>query len=165
MEQTKTILLIRHAKSSWKDITLDDFDRPLNKRGKGDAPLMAHYLKNKNIPIDKIFSSSAKRAKKTAEVFSKELNVSLELYDELYLASSEQLLLFIKNKLMKYDSIAIVAHNPGVTELSNYLSDTYLENIPTAAYVILECYDDKIDKESFKLIDFMYPKREDSSLH
>lgn len=60
----KTIVLIRHAKSSWKDEDLDDFDRPLSKRGKREAPIMAEHLKSQNITIEKIFSSPAKRAKK-----------------------------------------------------------------------------------------------------
>ena len=69
----KKLYLIRHAKSSWKDITLDDFDRPLNKRGKTDAPFMAQKLKDKNIYPDIIISSPAKRAKSTAKAFKKNL--------------------------------------------------------------------------------------------
>src|ERR1700712_790747 len=66
---TKTLLVIRHAKSSWDIGTLNDFERPLNDRGKKDAPIMAKRLVDKNVPIDAFVSSPAKRAKKTAELF------------------------------------------------------------------------------------------------
>jgi phosphohistidine phosphatase len=62
----KTIIIIRHAKSSWSDLRLDDFDRPLNKRGKRNAPFMGQKLKEKKIMPDIILSSPAKRARKTA---------------------------------------------------------------------------------------------------
>ena len=71
----KTLLLIRHAKSSWDNATLSDFERPLNERGKYDAPLMAKKLKDKKIEIDAFVSSPAKRAKKTAEIFMHEFEV------------------------------------------------------------------------------------------
>ena len=70
----KTLFLIRHAKSSWDNITLSDFERALNERGKSDAPKMAKRLRKKNIKIDAFISSPAKRAKKTAEYFIKEFN-------------------------------------------------------------------------------------------
>ncbi len=71
----KTLLLVRHAKSSWNDLTLSDFDRPLNDRGKDDAPQMAKRIKDKKIKIDLFISSPAKRAKKTANIF-------MEIFDE-----------------------------------------------------------------------------------
>ncbi|MBN2816045.1 MAG: histidine phosphatase family protein [Campylobacterales bacterium] len=157
----KTIVLIRHAKSSWKDITLDDFSRPLNKRGKQNLPVMAEHLKNQNLAIEKIFSSSAKRAKKTAEEFSTQLGVSMQLDDSLYMASDMELLNFINDKLSKYNSIAIVSHNPGLTDLYNYISDDNIENIPTSGYVVLTNNKAKISQNSTQLIDFAYPKRED----
>jgi phosphohistidine phosphatase len=67
----KTILLLRHAKSSWEDPDLPDYDRPLNKRGKNDAPRMGKLLKDKDIIPDLIISSTAARAKKTAELVAK----------------------------------------------------------------------------------------------
>ncbi len=69
----KTLYIIRHAKSSWKDTTLDDFDRSLNKRGKLNAPLMGDRLKSKNIVPDLILSSPAKRAKKTAKIIAEKV--------------------------------------------------------------------------------------------
>jgi phosphohistidine phosphatase len=83
----KTLLLVRHAKSDWNDASLSDFDRPLNERGKRDAPAMAHRLLDKKIAIDAFISSPAKRARKTASIFSKEYGKDKEeliLIDELY---------------------------------------------------------------------------------
>ncbi|MDH4944349.1 histidine phosphatase family protein [Sulfurimonas sp. C5] len=157
----KKIVLIRHAKSSWKDLTLNDFDRPLNKRGKHDAPMIAEHFNLQNIKLEKIFSSAAKRAKKTAEVFSKTLDVEAEFYKELYGASIDELIEFINKQLQQYNSIAIISHNPELTELSNHISDQYIENIPTSAYVVLECFDDYISEKNCKILDFVYPKRED----
>ena len=84
----KTLLIIRHAKSSWDDFSIKDFDRPLNERGKKDAPMMAKRLLKKNISIDTFISSPAKRARKTAEAFVKEYKEKDQLFffDELYLA-------------------------------------------------------------------------------
>lgn len=157
----KTLILIRHAKSSWKDLSLDDFDRPLNKRGKHDAPLMATHLKQQNIKLEKIFSSSAKRAKKTAEIFSDILSAEVNFFDELYGSSSVELVDFINQQFQTYNSIAIVSHNPELTELNNYISHQDIENIPTSAYVLLECLDDFVSERNCKILDFAYPKRED----
>ena len=99
----KTIVLIRHAKSSWKDMSLDDYDRPLNKRGKDNLPVMAKHLKTENIEIDKIYSSAALRAKTTAEEFAKQLEVPLKLYESIYMQSVSELLDFINEKLTKHD--------------------------------------------------------------
>ena len=86
----KHLLLVRHAKSSWDNFSVKDFDRPLNERGKKDAPVMAKRLLKKDIMIDAFISSPAKRARKTAEAFVKEYKGNKEpiiFLDELYLAS------------------------------------------------------------------------------
>ena len=88
----KHLLLVRHAKSDWNDSSLSDFDRPLNERGKRDAPIMAHRLLDKKIEIDGFITSPAKRARKTATIFAKEYKVDkgdLILVDELYLAPGD----------------------------------------------------------------------------
>ena len=71
MQTTKTLIVVRHAKSSWKYPALSDLDRPLNKRGKRDAPMMAKIMCQKNIRIDAILSSPAQRTLKTAYAFAK----------------------------------------------------------------------------------------------
>ena len=86
----KTLIVVRHAKSSWDFSGIDDIDRPLNDRGKKDAPEMAKRLKERNIKVDLFVSSPAKRAKKTAKYFAEEFDVNkkdIVLIDKLYEAS------------------------------------------------------------------------------
>lgn len=132
----KRLLLIRHAKSDWNDLSLSDFDRPLNDRGKNDAPVMANRLRDKKIDIDAIVSSPAKRAKKTASVFAKELKMSKDdiIYKEsLYGAGADEFFNVIAEMSNKLDTVAIVSHNPGLTDFANQLSTTRIDNIPTSA--------------------------------
>jgi len=120
----KTLFLIRHAKSSWDNIALPDIDRPLNERGKYDAPLMAKKLEDKKIEIDAFVSSPAKRAKKTAEIFMDVLGAKekkLVLVRSLYEATSENYFDIIENLQDKYDTVALFAHNPGITDFINSL--------------------------------------------
>ncbi len=125
----KRLYLIRHAKSSWDDPSLDDFDRPLSKRGKHDAPLMGKLLKQKNIIPDLILSSPAKRAKKTAKKIAKELGKANIVYlDELYDASSQDLLADIKKISDTYTTVFLIAHNPRLNMLAYDLVD-FLQNV------------------------------------
>lgn len=142
-------------------MSLADYDRPLNKRGKNNLPIMTQHLKNQNIKIDKIYSSAALRAQTTAKEFAKQLEIPLKLYENLYMQSVSALLEFINEKLAKHDSIAIVGHNPGLTDLCNKISDTFIENIPTSGYVVLQAHTNTISYNSCQVIDFAYPKRED----
>lgn len=142
----KQLLLIRHAKSDWGDPSLDDFDRPLNERGKRDAPVMAQRLLDKKIKIDAFISSPAKRARKTASVFAKEFEISKEkiiLNPELYGAGEEAFYKVISNTKNKFDSIAIFSHNPGITDFANELTDTRIDNIPTCSIFAVKIDCDK----------------------
>ncbi len=130
----KSLLLVRHAKSSWDNISLDDFDRPLNDRGKNDAPEMASRLRNRDIHIDAFFASPAKRARKTAELFVKEYKKQkdhLFFFEELYLASPSAFIDVIKKIDDGYDTVAVFSHNEGITEFANSLTDNKTDNIPT----------------------------------
>jgi len=130
----KTVLLIRHAKSSWDDSSVSDFDRPLNERGKKNAPEMAVRLHDKGIKPDMLVSSPAKRAKQTAKAFQKILDIqNLELVDELYLASADAFARVISNLPARINTVAIFSHNPGITEFANLLSTTRIDNMPTAS--------------------------------
>ena len=131
----KHLLLVRHAKSSWDNFSVKDFDRTLNERGKKDAPVMAKRLLKRDIPIDAFISSPAKRARKTAEAFVKEYKGNKDhiiFLDELYLASPSAFEEVIKNINDRYHSIAIFSHNEGITQFANSLTDTKTDNIPTS---------------------------------
>ncbi len=130
----KTLYLVRHAKSSWKNPELSDSERPLNKRGKHDAPLVGKFLKQKNEIPELIVSSPAKRALKTAEYFAEELHISKKiiLVESLYMAGIKDFISVIENIGDSVDSVMLFSHNPGITDFANYITDTDIENIPTA---------------------------------
>lgn len=130
----KTLFIIRHAKSSWDDPSQSDFDRPLNDRGKKDAPKMAERLKEKKFNIDIFISSPAKRAKKTATHFIEEFGgkeKDIVLMDNLYEASPNAFFNAVSAINDKYQSAAIFSHNPGITEFVNMLTDHLVPNMPT----------------------------------
>ncbi len=160
----KTIYLVRHAKSSWSNPALSDFDRPLNKRGKRDAPFMGDLLKKLKIKPELILSSPAKRTKKTAIEVSEKLDYPLKkiiFKEEMYEASDNELLKVIQKLDEKVESVMLFAHNPGLTQLNNYLSDQYLDNIPTCGVVAIQfdCKWNEIKKDSGKFLFFEYPKK------
>jgi len=130
----KTLLLIRHAKSDWNNPSLGDFDRPLNDRGKRDAPMMAHRLLDRKIKIDAFIASPAKRAKRTASIFAKEYKRDKDeiiFIEELYGAPVRAFYDVITKTNDKFDSIALFSHNPGITDFANGLTDARTDNIPT----------------------------------
>jgi len=132
----KSILIIRHAKSSWDSIDVSDFDRPLNDRGKEDAPKMAKRLLERHVSIDAYISSSAKRARKTAALFIKEFDGDKDqiiLVPELYLAGPEAFYDAIAKAPASAKTIAVFSHNPGITEFANDLTDVRIDDMPTCA--------------------------------
>lgn len=137
----KNLLIIRHAKSSWDDPDLEDKERPLDNKGLGDATLMANVLKNHNVRLDKIFCSTALRAKMTLELINKTLNFDLQkiVYtDELYNASRRNILNFLKVLDDDLINVAIVGHNPGLTDLADFLLYDFYYQLPTCAMVFIE---------------------------
>jgi len=133
-DRGKTLLLVRHAKSDWGDPSLSDMDRPLNDRGKTDAPVMAHRLLDKKIGIDAFISSPAKRARRTASIFAREYKQDkgdIVLKSELYGAGEEVFYEVISKAKDKWKSIAVFSHNPGLTDFANLLTDVKTDNIPT----------------------------------
>ena len=130
----KTLILVRHAKSDWGNPGLDDIDRPLNERGKRDAPLMARRLLDRKTKVDLFVSSPAKRAARTAKIFAEEFGAKkkqLIWKEELYLAPPSVFYEVIEGMDDDADSIAIFAHNEGITEFANRLTETRTDNIPT----------------------------------
>lgn len=161
----KTILLIRHAKSSWENFSVSDEDRPLNERGKKNAPEMARRLLKKDIRIDAFISSPAKRARATAEYFAEEYGVSKKkiiLVPELYMASNAAFISTIRNAPEDAKTIALFSHNNGITEFANTLSDARIDEMPTCA--VFAVHADIDDWHSFQpgnnsFYFFDYPKK------
>jgi phosphohistidine phosphatase len=130
----KTVFIIRHAKSD-QSFFGNDFERPLNERGKNDAPMMAKRLKHKQVAIDAFVSSPAKRAKKTAEFFAKEYGKDendILFISALYHAPAPVFYEVISTMPDDLAAIAVFAHNPGITNFINSLAeDTSIDNMPT----------------------------------
>lgn len=136
----RTLLVMRHAKSSWGDAHLRDFDRPLAKRGLKDAPRMGEFLKNTRLPIDLVLSSTARRARTTAELVAETAGLGdIELTDEIYEASASQLLDVIQNIPDDHDAVLMVGHNPGFEHLLQMLCGPGASiRMPTAAVGCIE---------------------------
>ncbi|WP_457750417.1 SixA phosphatase family protein [Sulfurimonas sp.] len=159
----KTLYLIRHAKSSWKNLDLDDFERPLNKRGKNDAPMMGERFKKRKIIPDIIFSSSAKRAKMTAKSIAEKIQYDKEIVcDKNIYEADENTLQSIVNTLDdSYKVVFLIGHNPGLNELAQYYVG-FDDNLPTCGVigVTFTCkhwQDAKSDNARLSLVD--YPKK------
>lgn len=163
----KTLLLIRHAKSSWDNSVLSDMERPLNERGKEDAPEMAKRIKDRKIKIDAFVSSPAKRAKKTAKIFKKEYDEKekdLIILPELYEASIKDFYEVVENIKDKEDTVALFSHNPGITDFINSLDCSPVYNMPTCAVYALEIetkHWKKFKEADKKFLFFDYPKNEE----
>ena len=132
----KTLLVVRHAKSSWDDADMKDFDRPLNDRGRRDAPVMAQRLIKDGVSIDRFISSPAKRARQTADFFAEAYGIKhreIQFIPELYHATPEIFRTVVTGLDDKDESVAIFSHNPGITAFANILSTIRLDNMPTCA--------------------------------
>jgi phosphohistidine phosphatase len=140
----KTLLIMRHAKSSWKEQEMPDHDRPLKKRGRKDIANMAKILKKKALMPDLILSSSAVRAKDTATLMKEKLNYKgkLELIDDLYMAEPETYIQKISSVPEKVDKLLIVGHNPGLEGLAMTLGDK-ITSLPTGSIAKIYLFIDK----------------------
>jgi len=153
----KTLYIARHANSDWKD-ALSDYERPLNLRGKRDAPLMANILKAKGITPELILSSPANRAKETATPYHEALGGELRFDLRIYEASHLNLYYIMEESFQEVDSLMIVGHNPGLTGLNDILSDKSIYNLVTAAVVAIE-FEDEVAAHKGKQLFFEYPKK------
>jgi len=128
----KTIFLLRHAKSSWKDQSLPDFERPLNRRGRQAAETIGRYLRAKEIVPDLVLSSTAVRARETIEIVVKTAKWRTEVrYDErIYEAGAMRLLAIVSQIENDRKTVLVVGHNPGMEEFLQLLSGK-IEQIPT----------------------------------
>ncbi len=161
----KRLYLVRHAKSSWDFPELPDFERPLNDRGRRDAPYMGKVLKDLKVNPDKIISSPVVRAYVTARTIASQIEYPLEQIEtseKIYENDAGELIDLIQSTDDDLGSLMMFGHNPALTLLNNYLSDKSLDNIPTCAIV---CLDFKVqswkevqtDKGEF--VFFEYPKK------
>jgi len=165
MPEKKTLYLVRHAKSSWKDPSLDDAKRPLNKRGKQDAPEMGKRLAKAGIRPDLITSSPAVRALTTAEKIAEEFGIKkskIDVNENIYTFNAEGLLEVIKGLDDKLNTVMLVGHNPATTVLLNELSGADIDNVPTCGVAQLEMNTDswaQVKKGGAELVSFDYPKK------
>ncbi|HET6254399.1 MAG TPA: histidine phosphatase family protein [Puia sp.] len=160
----KTLLIIRHAKSSWDNINTPDIDRPLNDRGKKDAPAMAKRVIKAGIHIDRLVSSPARRAKHTAELFAHELDVrdqDIVILTGLYHAQPAGFQQVVANLDDADTTVALFSHNPGITTFVNTLTSVRLDNMPTCAVFAIKSKAAKWSEffsEDREFLFFDYPK-------
>ena len=159
----KKLIIVRHSKSSWKDLSLTDFHRPLNNRGKSDGPIMSIYLSSKINRIDFLHSSSSVRTFETSKFFISKIEFKNIKYDDnLYHGSANSIISFIKNYPEHYNTVMIIAHNPGLTNLINMITQITLDNLPTTgiANIDFDCDSwNNISIENSNLVDLKFPKQ------
>lgn len=161
----KTLTILRHAKSSWDDSSLPDHDRPLNARGKRDAPIMAERLRHAGIRPSLILSSSAVRAWSTAKKVAQEISYPAEFLqrdEALYHAGLSRLLQILNEQDEGFNSILLIGHNPGLTDFANYLVPDLTDNLPTCGFVSVIVKNDTWDfhtVDDVELVAYDYPKK------
>ena len=160
----KTLTILRHAKSSWKDQTLADAERPLNARGERDAPVMALRLKEAGVRPSLIISSPAVRAWTTAKIVAKGISYPVEFLqreERLYHASPARIIDLLAEQDAGFNNIMIVGHNPGFTDLANHFVPDLTNNIPTCGFVTISVDSDdwNLRGSPAELVTFDYPKR------
>lgn len=135
------LTLVRHAKSSWDYPELSDFERPLNTRGRKDAPMVAARLRKVDVKPDQLISSPATRAITTARLFAEELNISfddIQLNPHIYEASAWTLLHIVRSFPDLDSDVMLFGHNPGISEFARQLADCPFDEMPTCASVRIE---------------------------
>ena len=135
----KTLLILRHAKSSWKHPERSDYDRPLNKRGKRDALRMGQHLRQEGLVPDRILTSSAKRARKTANKVAKTSGYAgkVKKLEAFYDTVPGVYFETLQSLPDKYQRVMVVGHNPTMEQLVNHLTGR-IERMPTAALAHIE---------------------------
>jgi phosphohistidine phosphatase len=160
----KIITIVRHAKSSWKDMSLPDRKRPLNKRGRRDAPEMGRRIREHGVRPSLIITSPATRAWTTAKIIAREINYPKEFLqreDGLYLASLDEILDIVMAQDNGFNNMMVVGHNPGLTDFANFLVPGLTDNLPTAGVVSVEIDQDDwslYERPKSKLLVHDYPK-------
>jgi phosphohistidine phosphatase len=163
----KELLLMRHAKSSWAIANQPDFERTLNERGKKDAPEMANRIKAKGFTPELIICSPAKRTLKTAKEVVRVLQLKehqLETNESIYDAHVDDIMHIIRQIDDTYKRVMLVGHNPTFTGMVGVLTQSFIENIPTAGVALISFYQaiswKQVLPQTGKLLWFDYPKSE-----
>jgi phosphohistidine phosphatase len=162
----KTLILIRHAKSSWDEAGLSDRERPLNKRGMRDAPEMGRRLAKRGLKPGLIVTSPARRAVMTAQPIAEAVGYPIERIveeEDLYGGGRQGWIETIRRLDNRLGQAALIGHNPAVSDLLNFLTRSVLDALPTCAAVIMvydaETWRDVVDRLPVTTeIDF--PKKE-----
>ena len=163
----KTLYLMRHAKSSWSFDDLSDRERPLNDRGRDDAPRMGQALAARQLTLDLLVSSPAVRALSTAVLVARELNYlhdNIKVEPSIYEADLETLLAVVHALPNAADSVLLTGHNPTITDVANYLSPSPLSGeMPTAGILCLRFQAERwaeVAQANAEFYFFDYPKNE-----
>jgi len=161
----KILTIVRHAKSSWNDTSVSDRKRPLRTRGERGAPIMGKRISDPGIRPSLIVTSPATRAWKTAKIIARELNYPKEFLqreDHLYHASRDEILDIIVAQDNGFNNLMIVGHNPGLTDLVNFLQPGLTHNLPTAGVVSVQMDQDNwglYDRPPTELLVHDWPKK------
>jgi phosphohistidine phosphatase len=161
----KTVFLIRHAKSSWKDSSLADIERPLNKRGFRDAPFMANLLRSSGVKPDRLISSPANRAYTTATYFAEAFAIpkpAIDIRKAIYMAYPEDILEMITGFSNSWNTVCLFGHNPTFTGVANVFTSDHIANVPTCGIVQIEATIDSWESFSPKTAQvaaFHFPKQ------
>lgn len=159
----KTLLLLRHAKSSWDDESLDDHERPLNPRGKRDAPRIGQLLRQRDLLPELILCSTAVRARQTLNRVCRAAEYEGEplLCDDLYLAPPDAYVGTLRGVDEPVDRVMVIGHNPGLESLLTHLTGE-VEHFPTAGLAVIELpiarWQDLRLSAAGRLVDFFRPK-------
>ena len=157
----RKLLLIRHAKSSWKFPELDDHERPLNKRGQRDCLSMARHLADKHEPLDVLYSSTAIRALDFAQQISEFTYIELVPDLSFYTFDMDELMDILRHLPDSAERVGVVGHNPAITHAANRLTESDIQNVPTAGVVAMNSDIDSwqdLAAGCFELENFDYPK-------
>lgn len=167
----KTLYLLRHAKSDWSEGGMDDFDRPLAKRGRDAAPAMGRFMKSKKLVPDLVLCSAAARAKETWDLVGRELGAGpqVKVLKGLYMASPGRLLGALRKVPAGAKTVMLVGHNPGMEDLADRLVGSGARKAiarlavkyPTGALAVIHFKEDSwadLAEGSGKLARFMRPK-------
>ena len=163
----KTLLLVRHAKSSWGDASLSDFDRPLNARGERDAPDMGRRLARRGLRPEVVITSAAKRARTTARLLADEIDCArdeIRELESLYAAGVDGILLAVQAINDAAHTAMLVGHNPDCSKFANRIPPFEVDHFPTCAVACIEFDTTRwaaVEPRNGRMVFFDYPKNRD----